>query len=79
MSEGICEPSVQQLGEFPAFFVRKSGVHAVGFRVFKVYFLVSHIQVAAGNHGLFCVQGDQVRPERVIPFHPVRKPLQAIL
>ena len=76
---GIGESGFQKDGEFIPFFVRESGVPAVGLRVLKVYLLVRHVHVAADDNRLFLVQAYQICPEIVFPLHSVIQSLEFFL
>ena len=79
VAEGVHEAAAQQAGHLLPLLVGKAGVLPVGLGIFQVYFSVRHVQVAAVHQRFFRVQLQQVFPQVVLPLHPVRKPLQAVL
>jgi len=78
-TETVRKASRQQLGHLGPLLVGKAGAHPVGLGVLDIHFGMSHIQVAAEDDRLFCVQPQQVGPEIVFPLHPVIQPLEAVL
>ena len=50
MSECVSESGLQQICELSAFFICKSRILTVALRVFKVDFLMCHIEVAAYDY-----------------------------
>ena len=77
--EAVRKTCRQQLGHFGALLIGKACAHAVGLGVFDIHLGVRHVQIAAQDHRLFCVQCQQVRPEGVLPLHAVVQPLQPVL
>ena len=78
-AEGVGKAAFQQPGHFRSLLVGEAGVHAVGLGIFQIHLLMGHVQVAAVHHGLFPVQLQKIRPQIVLPLHPVGEPLQPVL
>ena len=69
--EGVGKAGGQQGGHLFPLLVAEAGVVPVGLGIFQVHLLMGHVQVAAVHHGLFPVQLQKIRPQIVLPLHPV--------
>ncbi len=79
LSPYVGEACLEELGEFGAFVEGEACVVAVGVGVFEVYFVVSYVHVAAGDHGFFAVEADEVVAEVVVPCEAVGEAPEAFL
>ena len=68
---GVGKTSIEQLGKLAALLVRKACVAAVGLGVLEVDFLVRHVKVTAGHHGLvgLALEPCQKATIGVVPGH----------
>ena len=78
-AEGVDEAAAEQLAELRALLVGEAGIAAVGLRVFQVYLLVGHVEVAAEDDGFLTVEVHEVGTEVVVPRHAVVEALEAVL
>ena len=56
MAEAVDKTRAQQLGKLSALLIGEAGVAAVAFGIFDVDLLMSHVEVAAIDHRLLCIQ-----------------------
>ena len=78
-AEGVDEATGKEVAEFLTLGIRKACVHAVGFGIFQVYFLVCHVEVATEDDGLLGIELLEIVAEIVLPCHAVVQSLEPIL
>ena len=76
---GVCKTGLQQLRKPVSLLIGESGVCAIGFRIFQIYFFMGDIHVSADDNRFFSGKPAQISAEIILPFHPVIQPFQAVL
>ena len=71
MAERVSETCFQQLRHLSSFFISKTSILVISFKILQIYFLVSDIEIAANNYWLFLVQFFNISSESIFPLHAV--------